>query len=229
MVFIIKSRESTRNKNGRKYKFKTRKNGKNTLNIFDIFHKRILKDNQLKYAESGLYTWIIKYKNGNNMNPYTFYAAKTFTKQEIGTLHVNLKMLTNHKNGPSDVYIAGELNLIQGSPPIAQFNLLSGTYMEKVFKREKTMTNKLALRDDLINKTILILSNIGIQGEFLSCTDLSECSIEEQICGKKLIEHTNIRTSNENMALLTSLFNYDENISGGNSKRAKNSFKYFTI
>ena len=85
-------------------------------------HLRI--DDAIGHAAPGYYTWIMKDVSGSVHS----IAAPTYSKQEIGTLHMNLDRFTVH--GP--VLIAGELHI---SPErIYTYNILSGTYTAKLTK-----------------------------------------------------------------------------------------------
>jgi hypothetical protein len=195
--FITKTREKTRTENGREFLYNKKAN--KLPNIFDFFAKRVIENDGLHNAEEGLYTWILR-ESGN------IFASKTLTKQEIGTLHVNLDMLTKQKDNTT-IYAAGELEIIKenNSPVIIIFNLLSGSYMVKKFDKLSN-SDKLILRNQIVLVVQNKLSTIGIPSQFLECSVLS-CSKEELIGGMKLIENANIRTSNTNLAKLNLMFN----------------------
>jgi hypothetical protein len=195
--FITKTREKTRTENGREFLYNKKIN--KLSNIFDFFAKRVIENDRLQNAEEGLYTWILR-ESGN------IFALKTLTKQEIGTLHVNLDMLTKQKDN-TNIYAAGELEIIKenNSPVTIIFNLLSGSYMVKKFDKLSN-SDKLILRNQIVLVVQNKLSTIGIPSQFLECSVLS-CSKEELIGGMKLIENANIRTSNTNLAKLNLMFN----------------------
>ena len=92
---------------------------------------RVLVGNQLCLAKDGVYTWIIKTIRGHQ----TFITAPVKTKQELGTLHVNLDDLT----GPGEIIAAGEL-LKLGDDVF--YNLQSGTYMADKFKDKRGKPKK---------------------------------------------------------------------------------------
>jgi hypothetical protein len=206
--FIIKSRESTITDNGQRilYGLKPNSTPANIQKIKNFFSKRIYKNEQLVSAPGGLYTWILK-QDGS------FYASKTFSKQELGTLHINLKMLTNN-NSNTDVIAAGELELIDEGYGIntVLFNLLSGTFMASKLKKNSY------LRNELIRQVETVLMGFGIPSSFLECMS---CSEEERIGGMKLIETALIKTSPKKVAILNELF-YRR---GGTQKAKKNRFK----
>jgi hypothetical protein len=206
--FIIKSRENTITDNGQRilYGLKPNSTPANIQKIKNFFSKRIYKNEQLVSAPGGLYTWILK-QDGS------FYASKTFSKQELGTLHINLKMLTNN-NSNTDVIAAGELELIDEGYGIntVLFNLLSGTFMASKLKKNSY------LRNELIRQVETVLMGFGIPSSFLECMS---CSEEERIGGMKLIETALIKTSPKKVAILNELF-YRR---GGTQKAKKNRFK----
>jgi hypothetical protein len=195
--FIIKTREKTRTENGREFLY-NRKADK-LPNIIDFFTKRVIENDGLQNAEAGLYTWILR-ESGN------IFASKTLTKQEIGTLHVNLDMLTKQKDN-TNIYAAGELEVIKenNSPVTIIFNLLSGSYMVKKFDKLSN-ADKLILRNQIVTVVENKLSSLGISSQFLECSVLS-CSKEELIGGMKLIENANIRTPDTNLSKLNLMFN----------------------
>jgi hypothetical protein len=192
---VLKNRESTSNKNGRKFKYK-HKTVRNNDGISAFFINKIVKNADLATADKGLYTWILRSSG-------SIYAAKTVTKQEVGTLHVNLKMLTEAKD-PSEIVAAGELELSSG--PFVMFNLLSGTYMADKFKKLSN-SQKLIYRNELKDTVMRVLEGFGIASQFLECSNVSQCSDEEKIGGMKLIETADIRTNNANLSNLNRFFN----------------------
>jgi hypothetical protein len=203
MVFVIKTRESTIRNNGTKivYSIKTGATNEEVDRIKDFFRQRILKNEDITTAEPGLYTWILK-TDGN------FYATKTFTKQELGTLHVNLKVLTNTPTNQKDnIYAAGELEITDDNTIL--FNLLSGSYMARKLKTNPFSKKK------LIEKVNDLFQSYGLSSKFLESAN----SNEEKLGGKKLIEGRNIRTSNENIGLLNDLFERKQTIGGTRKRR----------
>lgn len=196
--FLTKKRQKTRTERGEDFLYNPKSN--KLPEIMNFFSKRIITNEQLQTAETGLYTWILRESRN-------IYAAKTITKQEIGTLHINLDMLTNHIDS-SNIYAAGELEIIReenNDIVTINFNLLSGSYMVRKFKglSEK---NTLVLRNEIVNNVQAILMRYGISSHFLECSGIT-CSPEEKIGGMNLIETVNIRTSNNNLANLNKMFN----------------------
>ena len=198
-MFPIKTRETTCTVDGRhclfvKKSIRTQENIQKTLNYFS---KRILFNEQLLEAAPGLYTWILR-ESGN------LFAARTISKQEIGTLHINLKDLTD-KIDNSDIYAAGEFEI---DLPVIKFNLSSGTFMAKKFRN----ANKIELRNEVVEtvekklKSLSLANATVIQPVFLECSDAS-CSEEELISGRKLIETSNIRITPNNFEAVSTMFN----------------------
>jgi hypothetical protein len=195
--FITKKRQKTRTERGDDFLYNPKTN--KLPEIMNFFAKRIIKNEQLQNVNPGVYTWILR-ESGN------VYAAKTMTKQEIGTLHINLDMLTSIDD--SKIYAAGELEIIReekNAPVTIIFNLLSGSYMVKNFKglSEK---DTLGLRNIIVDNVKNVFMKYGIPSQFLECSGIS-CSPEEKIGGMNLIETVNIRTSNKNLANLDTMFN----------------------
>ena len=199
-LFPIKTRETTCTVDGRHCLFvkksnRTQDNIQKTLNYFS---KRILFNEQLLEAAPGLYTWILR--ESGNRESGNLFAARTISKQEIGTLHINLKELTD-KIDDSDIYAAGEFEI---DLPIIKFNLSSGTFMAKKFRN----ANKIELRNEVVETVEKKLKSlaVGIQPIFLECSDAT-CSEEELISGRKIIEAANIRITPNNFETISTMFN----------------------
>ena len=227
-MFPIKTREKTCTANGRQCLFvkKSNRTPENIQKILNYFSKRILFNEQLLEAPPGLYTWILR-ESGN------LFAARTISKQEIGTLHINLKDLTD-KIDDSDIYAAGEFEL---NLPIIKFNLSSGTFMAKKFRN----ANKIELRNEVVEtveKKLKSLSSADakadakanaavIQPVFLECSNAT-CSEEELISGRKLIEAANIRITPNNFEAVSTMFNV-KNIRNSLNNMAKPAKKQRTM
>jgi hypothetical protein len=195
--FPLKTREMTITENGNKFLYKPLPD--KLSNIHNYFSKKLITNEQLLNAKSGLYTWILR-KSGN------FYAIKSITQQEVGTLHANLKLLTDSFDS-SNIEGAGELEIIKEEnfvPPSIIFNLLSGTYMSKKFEK-LSAKNTLVLRNDIIKNVQSTLINFNIPSQFLECSGV-KCSKEEKIGGMKLIETANIKTSLSKLEKLNRMF-----------------------
>lgn len=104
---------------------------------------RMVHDERVAEAEEGIYTWILK--RGH------LHASRLLSNQEIGTLHVDLNMMTleerdigeekgissttlaNRREEEAMPMAAGELLLVRrGGETHLYFNLQSGTYSEKL-------------------------------------------------------------------------------------------------
>ena len=223
-MFPIKTRETTCTVDGRhclfvKKSIRTQENIQKTLNYFS---KRILFNEQLLEAAPGLYTWILR-ESGN------LFAARTISKQEIGTLHINLKDLTD-KIDNSDIYAAGEFEI---DLPVIKFNLSSGTFMAKKFRN----ANKIELRNEVVETVEKKLKSLSLANAkadakavkpvFLECSNAT-CSEEELISGRKLIEAANIRITPNNFEAVSTMFNV-KNIRNSLNNMAKPAKKQRTM
>ena len=223
-MFPIKTRETTCTVDGRhclfvKKSIRTQENIQKTLNYFS---KRILFNEQLLEAAPGLYTWILR-ESGN------LFAARTISKQEIGTLHINLKDLTD-KIDNSDIYAAGEFEI---DLPVIKFNLSSGTFMAKKF----TNAGKIELRNEVVETVEKKLKSLSLANAkadakavkpvFLECSNAT-CSEEELISGRKLIEAANIRITPNNFEAVSTMFNV-KNIRNSLNNMAKPAKKQRTM
>ncbi len=176
------------------------------------FSSKMIQNEQLRGATPGLYTWILK--------PSGFYAIKTISKQELGTLHANLDVFSG-KTKDNPVQAAGEMKVITDSGQVkVVFNLLSGTYMKRIFSGI-SLENAPSMRNSLIQTVQSHLAYYGIQAEFLEC--VKPCSQEEIQGGQALLEPTNIRTSAENMRILKSMFANRSAAKGGARRRTQKS------
>ena len=193
ILFPIKTREKTCTANGRQCLFvkKSDRTPENIEKILNYFSKRIIFNEQLLEAAPGLYTWILR-ESGN------LFAARTISKQEIGTLHINLKELTD-KIDNTNIYAAGEFEI---DLPVIKFNLSSGTFMAKKF----TNAGKIDLRNAIVETVEKKLKSLALKPVFLECSDAT-CSEEELISGRKLIETSNIRITPNNFEAVSTMFN----------------------
>ena len=223
-MFPIKTREKTCTANGRQCLFvkKSNRTPENIQKILNYFSKRILFNEQLLEAPPGLYTWILR-ESGN------LFAARTISKQEIGTLHINLKDLTD-KIDNSDIYAAGEFEI---DLPVIKFNLSSGTFMAKKFRN----ANKIELRNEVVETVEKKLKSLSLANAkadakavkpvFLECSNAT-CSEEELISGRKLIEAANIRITPNNFEAVSTMFNV-KNIRNSLNNMAKPAKKQRTM
>jgi hypothetical protein len=206
--FPLKTREKTITENNKAFLYKPIP--EKLENITKYFSDRLVTNAQLLEAKPGYYTWIYR-KSGN------FYAIKLITKQEVGTLHANLKLLTDSYD-PTEIDAAGELEIIKEenyAPPTIIFNLLSGTYMAKKFEK-MAAKDILLLRNEIVRKIQIFLFELGIPSQFLECSAM-ECSEEEKIGGKKLIETGIFKTSPGKLATLNTMFVR----TGGRTRKAR--------
>jgi hypothetical protein len=167
--FAYKERAPTITEKNEKFLYKPMANKKQ--NIINFFSKNMLKNEQLLDAEEGLYTWILRGDEKRN----NLYAIRTISKQEIGTLHANLKLYTDATNN-TPIMAAGELQLIREEkyvPPFVIFNLLSGTYMLKKFEKLSN-SNKKGLTDYLSSIVADKLIGFGISSQFIGSMNIIE-------------------------------------------------------
>jgi hypothetical protein len=188
--FIIKTGKSTKAEDGSQYIF-IRPYKKDVNYINDTFKSRMI-DSLNKTDEGGVYTWIIK-------DDDTMYLSKAMSNQEIGSLHANLDMFT----GDPNVVSAGELKRVGDT---IEYNMRSGTYMEKVITTNAIRNEKKKEMDNLISKA-------GFIPKFLKCkTDengngTEDCTEEyESLAGRTIIDGSSIISSQDEIALYKSLF-----------------------
>jgi hypothetical protein len=205
--FVIKKTKPTITENGTEFIYNHNKNNDSKLEklekVKQYFKKRIVYNKNLLTAPIGIYTWILR-ASGN------IFASKIITKQEIGTLHKNLDMLTSIDDS-TPIIAAGEF--LKKENGTFYFNLLSGTYMvdKKEFKKARGESNEAHLERILPQINILVntvkstVSDFGINFEFLECSGI-ECTPQERIGGKNIIETANIRTPISNLNKLNKLF-----------------------
>ncbi len=209
--FVTKTKQKGRTENGKEFLHSLKPN--RLENAMRFFSERIVTNGKLIDAYPGIYTWILR-ASGN------IYAAKIITKQEIGTLHANLDMLTIDDDD-SPIIAAGEF--LKKDDGTFQFNLLSGSYMAKyTFKKirgesdSKYLERVLPIRNQLVRDVQGYLTPYSINFQFLECSAI-ECSLEELIGGKNIVETANIRTSNNNLARLNSFLTR----TGGRTRKAR--------
>lgn len=119
----LKTREPARNSMG----FATFK-PINKKDCIQYFQEYILFDNEVFLTDPGIHTWILKdFDNGLGRH---LVASRTFSGQELGTLHANINQFTK----PGNVIIAGELLIMEDEygHKSYNFNILSGTYSAKL-------------------------------------------------------------------------------------------------
>jgi hypothetical protein len=110
----------------------TRKLRKSMTKMNKVLIPRIRINEKIIDADAGIYTWIIK-----GIENSTLYATRIFTKQEIGTLHLDLDRQTTMMGDTRKIIGAGELKVSPGETPLIQFNLQSGTYTKDIIDYHK--------------------------------------------------------------------------------------------
>jgi hypothetical protein len=105
----------------------TRKLRKSMTKMNKVLIPRIRINDKIIDADAGIYTWIIK-----GIDNSTLYATRIFTKQEIGTLHLDLDRQTSEMGDTRVIIGAGELKVSPGETPLIQFNLQSGTFTKDI-------------------------------------------------------------------------------------------------
>ena len=197
--FILKTGKFTKADDGKQYIF-VRPYKKATQEIIDIFQARMI-DSIQNTEDKNIYTWIIK-DNG------TMYLSKTLSNQEIGSLHANLDMFS----GDANVIAAGELERVGD---IIEYNLRSGTYMEKVVTTRAIRNSKSAVVDNFISKN-------GFTPRFLKCKNdengngTEDCTEEyESLAGRNIIDGASMVTPDSEIALYKSLFSIKDVARGG--------------
>jgi len=149
-----------------------------------FFRRHILLDADIAGGKEGYYTWIFK-------DTPLLAAGRTRSEQELGTLHANLDSLT----APGKIIVAGEFYK-QGN--IILFNLQSGSYMAAVFRKLKTIPEKLAKRNELLELAIEQFTRIGLVATFNAGPPDAE--LEIQLAGNPMIDTANIPTTLSNIA-----------------------------
>jgi hypothetical protein len=224
--FVVKTREKTITDNSNGFSQKdflfSKRPEIETESVINAFKARMLSSPyEFPSAEPGYYTWIIRdSKKGDDTK---IYALRTISKQEVGTLHTNIKMYSDRVD-PNPIVAAGELEIKPDGT--IYFNILSGTFMKPIFDRLNGKSQQINLRNKLAAKFISLFQNAGINPIFLECTSNNRCSEEELLGGKKLIENNDIITPVKNLKFLrqyfTSPINAEinaKNVSGGRRTR----------
>jgi hypothetical protein len=119
----------------------------------EFFRCRILINDEIIASADGPYTWILKQMPDGSL---MFATGRTVSRQELGTLHANLDAFT--PTGP--VIAAGEL--AKAGANIA-FNLLSGTYMEKPFKRIRDTAERKRRQEEILQIVAAHLKSVGFE------------------------------------------------------------------
>lgn len=132
------------------------------------------------YGDSAIYTWILKSKDPNRKTieeidastPVSFYMTKIISPQEIGTLHRDLDFL-HPRDSLEDMPVIGAGELKVASKDTIVFNLLSGTYMEKLLKK-KSKKNRDSIENTIKTLFATKLQRKGFTVQFNDNLDLVE-------------------------------------------------------
>jgi len=205
--FVFKTREQTHTTNGKWILYGNKplnSNNHDSLALdrekIEYFTDRIVTD--LSNAPAGLYTWIMRGTKDNN----TIYASQTRSKQELGTLHLNLMILTKNRDD-RPLFAAGELKIDpQGA---IQFNLQSGLFNTSVLKLYNTKQKKIKfVTNTVVPAVINAINRIGVmQVQYLQCEQGKSCTEEEETGGKHILSEHSILSSEENVAIYDRFFN----------------------
>lgn len=209
---IIKTRTTTNFRNSTTKRIRRRryrasaKPEKPVEAAIDFFRRRILINDALTSAPDGPYTWILKQPPDE---PLIFAAGHTVSRQEIGTLHVNLNDFTPL----APVIAAGELAKSETS---VVFNLLSGTYMEKSFKRIKDAEERRRRQQELLQIVADYLKSLGFE-------EVAFLEAPEGTDPEKALGGAPILDAHEIITRLSEIAEYNRYLSGSNVTNAAES------
>lgn len=156
---VIKGRvateyESPTSKNRKTRKYRASEKPEKPIGAaIEFFKTRVILNEALLESPDGPHTWILKQLPDESL---LFAAGRTVSRQELGTLHANLDAFTP----PGVVLAAGEL---AKAAVAAAFNLLSGTYMEKPFKRIKDMAERKRRQEEILQIVADHLKSLGFE------------------------------------------------------------------
>ncbi len=120
----------------------------------EFFKTRVILNEALLESPDGPHTWILKQLPDESL---LFAAGRTVSRQELGTLHANLDAFT-----PPGVVVLAAGELAKSDTTVA-FNLLSGTYMEKPFKRIKDMAERKRRQEEILQIVADHLKSLGFE------------------------------------------------------------------
>jgi hypothetical protein len=174
-------------------------------------------DGELATAPDGVYTWILKdFIVGPRERHRHLVSAPARTKQEIGSLHVNMDNLT--KEG--SVIAAGELRKTGAT---LEYNISSGTYMgdvfvDTVFQTRKSSGGKriykkdvityttdeevaaaLAVRDQILRAAAATFAALGFGATFLEIAGPLRDQPIANIAGQPILETADIVLANASL------------------------------
>ncbi len=173
------------------------------------FRSQIRQNTQLLREPDGLYTWIIKEKGGQK----TLIAARTRSKQELGTLHKNLDDFTPEYGS---VLYAGEYSKT-GTSVI--FNLQSGTYMKGHFSRMKDIPTQDREQEEIIRIVTSEFTKAGFTAISFNAYNGEER--EKQLAGTPMINTAPIVSTPDNVATYTKYFKFVPKVGAGRRTRRK--------
>ena len=194
---VIKERRATRKSNGTEVKYKlSTKPEKPTAAAIAHFRSKFIYDAAFAVAGDGPYTWILKQRTENGAR--MLVAGKTRSQQELGTLHANLDAYS-----PTGTVIAAGEFVKAGSEVL--FNLQSGSFMQAVFKKIKTLANKKAKREELIQLIGNYLVDMGLNPKFNTAP--ADAPEEQMLAGSPMIDTMEIVTNLNTIANYNRLLN----------------------
>jgi hypothetical protein len=193
----------------RVYKISTRKE-KSVESLIEFFRARILIDEQIRESPDGPYTWLIKERPGK---PDMLVSARTVTRQELGTLHLNLDQFS----AEGTVVAAGEL---VKKEDIVAFNLMSGTFMRGFFKQFKSRYMVQFQQEKILTRVAAKLKSIGFEEVAFLPLEEEEGENEEYYedknylaafaAGQPILDYEDIITR------MSNILEYDKVLSGEN-------------
>lgn len=198
-----------------RYTRKANLNSDKKRRMIKLFYKNILSNEQLRESKKdGLYTWIIRggdmihsqpiqLKQDYDNKNITIYASKVKTKQETGSLHTNLELLTREIDGNHlPITAAGEYLFKNGG---IYFNLRSGTYMYQQaytmlphFKQKASYNESdiIEMFNEIARRVLYLLTSIiGIPAMYYS--QAGESGGFPLLASSEIIENNTNRRLNE--------------------------------
>ena len=203
---IIKSRvateyESPTSKTRKTRKYRASANPEKPISMaIEAFSRRVIINDALLESPDGPHTWILKQMPDGSL---MFAGGRTVSRQELGTLHANLDAFTP----PAPVIAAGEL--AKAGTAVA-FNLLSGTYMEKPFKRIKDMAERKRRQEEILHIVADHLKSLGFE-EVVFLEAAKGTDPDVALAGAPILDAADIITQ------LSEIAEYDRLLSASNS------------
>lgn len=101
--------------------------------LAEYYMNHLIIDERLREAEQGIYTWVM-------VDPQRVYALRTYSNQEIGSLHDNIMAYIQFLEKRKPTLIAsGEMELSMDAStgrPLLEFNFQSSLFVSNVLKKE---------------------------------------------------------------------------------------------